>query len=233
MSQRRTLFERIAATSPTLTALAEVWTASAVSALLYCFWKGCDDLLNGHLKSVGGASPNDKNLERSLNALLDPLIQDSMPQESFFYFQHEPPETETMHSDGAKPPTPDFGFRMRANPQRMWPIEAKVLRTDGDLAEYLKEVRSNFLTCRYGPFSTGGAILGYLLKGKPSKVFDNVEKKLKCALSSHPDFLARDHKTSDHQRTVPKGKPYPRDFRCHHLILRVGKGHVGDHREDL
>ncbi len=228
MSQRRTLFERISSKTPELTALGKVWTAAAVSKLLCCVWNGYDELLNGHLKSVGGASPDDRSLERSLNALLDPLVQNKIPPASPFYFQHEPPETETMYSDAAQPPTPDFGFRLREDPQSMWPIEAKVLNSDGDLAEYVGEIKSNFLICRYGPFSPGGAMLGYLLTGKPSKAFKNIERKLGCTLIHHADFPNRDHKTSDHQRIVPNGKPYPKDFRCHHLILGVGESHIAN-----
>ena len=42
-----------------------------------------------------------------------------------------------------------------------------------------------------------------------------------CTLSHHPDFLDREHRTSDHKRTVPAGRNYPCDFRCHHLILEI------------
>ncbi len=226
MGQRRTLFERISPKNATLTAFAEILTAAALSKLLFCFWKACDDLLNGHLKTAGGASTEDKSLDRSLNALLDPLVHDNMPESSPFYFQHEPPEMENLLTDKARPPTPDFGFRLRADPAKMWPIEAKVLSTDRDLGEYIYEIKSNFLSCRYGPFSPGGAMLGYLINGKPSKVFANIEKRLDCTLHSHPDFPARTHKTSDHQRSVPENKPYLKDFHCHHLILGVGKDHI-------
>lgn len=175
---------------------------------------------------VGGASIDDRTLERTLNSLLDPWVQRHMSQESPFYFQHKPDETETLHSDIAQPPEPDFGFRLWADPRQLWAIEAKVLRTDGALADYVDEIKSNFLRCRYSPLVDGGGMLGYLLSGAPSKFYNKLSKKLGCPLVHHPDFPDRNHKTSDHQRTVPQGNAYPVDFRCHHLIFELGPAHI-------
>ena len=103
----------------------------------------------------------------------------------------------------------------------MWPLEAKVLKTDGAVSEYIKEINDNFMTCRYAPFSSEGGMLGYLLSGNPDKAFTNIAKKLPCTLNDHPDFPNRDHKTSDHQRVIPPEKSYPAEFRCHHLLLKI------------
>ncbi|HEY9875811.1 MAG TPA: hypothetical protein V6D12_20435, partial [Candidatus Obscuribacterales bacterium] len=101
--------------------------------------------------------------------------------------------------------------------------EAKILRSDGDVSKYINEITANFLKCRYAPFSSEAGMLGYLLKGLPNKAFTNIEAKVPCHLCDHPQFPNRDHKTSDHKRTVPSGKTYPADFRCHHLILKIAE----------
>ena len=66
----------------------------------------------------------------------------------------------------------------------MWPLEAQVLKTDGAVSEYIKEINDNFMTCRYAPFSSEGGMLGYLLSGNPDKAFTNIAKKLPC--KPHP-----------------------------------------------
>lgn len=225
MTQRRTLYERISPKCPVLTQLGNSWSRGAVSILLEGVWAGYDDLMRNWIRPVGGASSDNRTLERTLNSLLDPWVQRHISKESPFYFQHKPDETETLHSDRAQPPEPDFGFRLWADPRQLWAIEAKVLTTDGALAEYLDEVKDNFLKCRYSPLVDGGAMLGYLLSGVASEFYSRLSKKLGCPLTHHPDFLHRNHKTSDHQRSVPQGKPYPMDFTCHHLILEVGAIH--------
>lgn len=84
-------------------------------------------------------------------------------------------------------------------------------------------VTGNYLTCRYAPFSREAAMLGYLLKGMPEIAFKNIALAVARDLSDHPDFSERNHKTSDHDRTVPTGKKYPVKFRCHYLLLQLIK----------
>jgi hypothetical protein len=146
-----------------------------------------------------------------------------MPKASPFYLLHKPDEFETLARDYAQPPEPDMGFHPYDNERLMWPIEAKVLRTDGAVGEYVNEVTGNFLTCRYAPFSGEGGMLGYLVVGSPNTAFDNIAKGLQCNLLPHPDFQKRNHRTSRHTRTAPRGKKYPRSFVCHHMILAVGR----------
>jgi hypothetical protein len=135
-----------------------------------------------------------------------------------FYIQHSPRERETMKQRG-QPPEYDLAFVLRADERIMWPLEAKVLETDGEVGEYVKDVRNEFLTCRYAPFSSEGAMLAYLLSGDPKKVFNNLTAKIPCRLTAHPVFSGRPHMMSEHQRQVEAGKTYPRDFCCHHLVL--------------
>lgn len=96
-----------------------------------------------------------------------------------------------------------------------------MLSSDGAVAKYIKEINENFITCRYAPLSSEGGMLGYLFSGDPSKAFSNIEAKVPCTLSHHPDFPNRDHKTSEHNRIVPSNKQYPAKFRCHHLLLKI------------
>ncbi|WP_377828410.1 hypothetical protein ACFKHW_32070 [Bradyrhizobium lupini] len=136
-----------------------------------------------------------------------------------FYVQHSPFEHETMAPPPAQPPAYDIAFVVRAEERIMWPIEAKVLETPGAVAAYERDVRQEFLTCRYGPFSEEGAMVGYLLTGLAVDALTAIEKSLGCALNTVPAFASRPHRASSHKRTVPIGKSYPINFRCHHLIL--------------
>jgi hypothetical protein len=128
-------------------------------------------------------------------------------------------ELEMREPSPARPKQYDLAF-VWSNPPNVrivWPIEAKVLRSDGSVTEYVNEVISNYLTCRYAPFSSEAGMLGYLLKGIPETAFNNIAIAVPCILSDHPDFSGHHHKISDHDRTIPEGKTYPAKFRCHHL----------------
>jgi len=224
---RRTLHEAIEPSFPAFRKLAGIWGSDASANFLSYLWQACDALRTTILDQIGGVDKSILSIERSITQLLVPEIRKVMPSASPYDVEHGLYEFESLAGPSAQPPAYDIGFVPRANAhkRRIWPIEAKVLETDCTLSEYVKEVRGNFLTCRYAPFSPEGAMLAYLLAGKPSVVFKNIEKLLDCCLYDYPVFRDRDHKTSDHQRTVPKGKDYPRDFRCHHLVLEVGTGH--------
>jgi hypothetical protein len=87
------------------------------------------------------------------------------------------------------------------------------------VASYIGDVQNQFLTCRYAPFSSSGAMLGYLLSGKPDDVFTSISEKLGCTLRSVAEHAARPNRVSQHKRTVPAGKPYPTEFDCYHIIL--------------
>jgi hypothetical protein len=101
----------------------------------------------------------------------------------------------------------------------MWPIEAKVLTTPKALAAYIRDVREQFLTCRYAPLSASGAMVGYLLSGRGADALQNLEEKLGDRLARPSVHIGRDGASSEHVRAVPEGKPYPSRFRCHHLMM--------------
>src|SRR5260370_19631617 len=136
-----------------------------------------------------------------------------------FYIQHGPFERETMALPPAQPPQYDLAFVLYAEERIMWPLEAKVMETPRTVAEYERDVREQFVTCRYAPFSSAGAMLGYLLSRSASDALHNIQVALACKLESVTGFSSRHHRVSSHYRNVPRDKNYPSDFRCHHLVL--------------
>ncbi|MEM9421523.1 MAG: hypothetical protein AAF986_03300 [Pseudomonadota bacterium] len=136
-----------------------------------------------------------------------------------YYIQHGSFERETMKPPPAQPPEYDLAFVMRADERVMWPIEAKIAETPAQVAKYTNDIENEFLTCRYAPFTASGAMAGYLLSGKSSDFFSNVSTKLGCSLDDVSQFKHRPNRQSDHERKVPKGKPYPKGFRCYHMVM--------------
>lgn len=196
------------------------WKAAGTTVLLELVWKGYDRFCAETLSQVD-CSKDDDDLERDITQLLEPKIREVMTGYEPFYVQHGPYERETRLVGPAQPPQYDIAFILRSNPKIMWPLEAKVLKTHGRVAEYINEIQSNFLTCRYSPFSDEAAMLGYLLSGDSNTVFNNIADRGGWKLSTHAHFLDRDHRTSDHERKIPEGKSYPMHFRCHHLVLQL------------
>ncbi len=157
----------------------------------------------------------------SITQSLERKIRRGMTEDEPFDVQHEVYEFESSKSAQAQPPQYDIAFILRANERIIWPLEAKILSSDGAVAEYIKEIKENFITCKYAPFSSEGGVLGYLISGDPNTAFANIAAKVPCTLSHHPFFPNRNHKTSDHRRTVPLDKQYPIEFRCHHLLFNI------------
>lgn len=181
--------------------------------MLGFIWRGYDQMQSDK-PDVDG-----RDLERSITQMLEPRIARAMSGDEPFYVQHGPFERETMQPPPAQPPQYDIAFTLKADERIMWPMEAKVLETSGAVAEYIKDIHEQLLTCRYAPFSGEGAMLGYLLSGTTGDAFQNISKKTPCELEDHPAFSSRPQKLSRHTRTIPSGKTYPSKFRCHHLML--------------
>jgi len=218
MRERCTMSETIKPVPEEFGQLASKWRSDFSKLLLGWIWAGYDLLKKEILSKVDWDLAKD-DLERETTQLLEIRIRNSMPSFMFCYIQHAPRERETRMPPPAQPPEYDLAFILYSNERIMWPIEAKVLKTDGSISEYVKDIQNEFLTCRYAPFSSEGAMLGYMLSGKSAKVFSKIEKSLSVKLSEHPDFLNRDHRQSSHNRKVPEGKNYPSKFRCHHLMM--------------
>ena len=188
--------------------------------LLEYVWLAYDSVCAGVLSRISVALA-DEDLERSITELLEAEIHSRMTGEEPFLVQHGPYEHETRKPAPAQPPQYDIAFRLRQNPRIMWPLEAKVLRSPNVVGPYVEDVRQEFLTCRYAPFSCEGAMLGYLAEGDPLLAFSAIAAGVPCVLRHVAHFGGRPHRASDHVRMVPAGKPYPASFRCHHLILTL------------
>jgi hypothetical protein len=140
-----------------------------------------------------------------------------------YYVEHHPFEDETQHSPKASPPAPDIAFIWRTNPRATFPFEAKVLKTDGTVSEYVKDLNDNFLQCRYAPFCGEGGMLGYLMSGTPDNALENIGHSLKCKLNLHPRITDHAHALSFHKRTSASCNKSPADFTCHHMIIPMLK----------
>lgn len=193
--------------------LSSVWCKDQSEIMLGFIWRGYDQMQSDKPVVDG------RDLERSITQLLALRIARVMSGDEPFDVQHGPSERETMQPPPAQPPQYDMAFILREEERIMWPMEAKVLETSGAVAEYIKDIHEQFLTCRYAPFSGEGAMLGYLLSGTADDAFQNISKKTPCKLEDHPAFSSRLQKLSSHTRNVPSGKTYPLRFCCHHLML--------------
>jgi hypothetical protein len=121
----------------------------------------------------------------------------------------------------AQPPEYDLAFVLRHNPRICWPVEAKVVATDRTIAAYVTDIRDQYLTCRYAPFSSGGAMLAYMIAGTEATFFDNVAGALACRMDTPSWAGSRPHRFSVHQRNVPMAGRNPRRFECHHLAMPI------------
>jgi hypothetical protein len=189
------------------------WASDQVDVMLGFVWQAYDGMI-ANMPFV-----DNRDLERSITQLLAPRIQDAMSGDEPYYIQHGPFEHETMAAPPAQPPAYDLAFVLRAEERLMWPIEAKVLETPNQTAAYLRDLREEFLKCRYAPFSKAGAMLAYLLTGTAEDALAAIESKVGDPLKPTIKFTDRAHRLSDHERTVPPGKPYPKSFSCHHLVM--------------
>lgn len=225
MLRRRTVSELRYLSPPNLD-VARNWSKDFSANLLRRVWQGYDLLCREVLSQIDLSKAED-DLERNITELLEPRIRRCMSSDEPFYIQHGPCERESRRPAPAQPPQYDMAFILNANERFMWPLEAKVLKSyrKKDLAQYALHIRKQFLTCRYAPFSSEAAMLGYLLSKDSDKVFDNIEALVSCKLYHDHKFLNRPHKISDHKRRVPSEKEdeYPDIFRCHHLILQMTK----------
>lgn len=220
MRRRQTPAEARYPSTAEFAALANAWANDASCRLLEFVWAGYDLLRSEVLQHID-CQQDDRDLERCVTQMLAPRIRRLMDAHAPFYLEHGPYEEETAQPPPAQPPQYDLAFVIYNNPRVMWPLEAKILRTAGAVAPYVHDVNSEFLTCRYSPFSREAAMLGYLVQGPPTVAFASIAASVPCSLGTHTHFTARDHRVSDHIRAVPVGKSYPRKFRCHHLIMML------------
>ena len=229
--RRKTIAEARFPSVPEFRKLLSAWGDDAALVLLQFVWQGYDLLRRDVLDHVDASKANE-DLERSVTQLLEPRVRRSMTGDEPFDVQHGSYEHETRQPPPAQPPAYDLAFVLRANPRVMWPLEAKLVRSTGDVARYVREIKDNFLTCRYAPFSREGAMLGYVLPPDTSSVFNNISRSVPCELEGVPAFADRPHRRSNHTRAVPAGKPYPRSFICHHLLLLLNDSPASQKRKN-
>jgi hypothetical protein len=194
-------------------AFATGWRGDGISKLLGFVWAGYDALRRENPPTL---NPRD---EIGVNSHLESWIHRKMPKNCPFDIQHTPPELSRRRTSSRPPPAPDFGFFPRTDRRVMFPLEAKVLQTEGNLSEYLKALRTRFLQCRYAPHSSEGTMIGYLLSGDDEITFRKLKSKLRTNLEVHPDFLLRPHRVSHHLRKHKRCKNSPATFCCHHLLM--------------
>lgn len=220
MHRRRTLTE-LRYSRPLSLAKLKKWSKDYSTNLLGHVWQAYD-LFRAEVSKVDASKAED-DLERDITMSLERRIRKVMTGDEPYIVQHNPYEEESRRPAPAQPPQYDIAFVMNADERVMWPLEAKVLKSDSVSAvtAYANDINNEFLTCRYAPFSSEGAMVGFLMSGDENVAFKSIEKKVPCKLKAHPDFPKRHHKTSDHRRKVPRGKPYPRNFRCHHLLMKI------------
>lgn len=193
------------------------WRCDGCDRILDLVWQGYDRLAS-QLSEID-LSQSDRDLERQLNLFLCRRIGGVMTGYEPFTVEHGVPEEERASPPPAQSPEYDIAFVLNDNERVMYPLEGKVLKSDGQTFEYISTVEERFLSCKYSPFSSEAAMIGYLLSGNPSIFFGNIELKKGWRLSPHTAFLQRAHSTSDHIREVPLDEHYAINFRCHHMIL--------------
>ena len=218
MLKGHTFTERLYPTPQDFLALTVSWGPDAYLKMVECVWKGYDAF---RLRAVHSLTPSlsDNELERDITQSLAQDISDCVDPFSPFMFQSWYREFASRMNPPAQSPEYDMAFVVRDNRQVCWPIEAKVLRTDRSVAPYVRDLKEEYLKCRYAPFSTEGCMMGFLFKGSAKTFFLNISNAIGVPLTPYISLPSRNHNLSDHVRpccTMGIGT-----FRCHHLVLEM------------
>ena len=198
--------------------LAQRWGDDAIEIMMTASWEGYSDLMKEWLGRIEVAQA-DEELERSISQLLEPCIRRHLSGDEPYLVQHGSYEFATRKPAPAQPPQYDIAFVLLENRKVMWPMEAKVLRTDNGVSRYVRDVREEFMTGRYAPFVNGGAMLGYLFTGSSVMALRNIERALGCSLNGFRHFDPSVHRVSVHNRELERSEFVSGSFRCHHLIM--------------
>jgi hypothetical protein len=220
MTRRPTLCEELWPKDAAFDCL-RAWPRDFAVQLLSRIWQAFDqmrDLIRDRIRDWS----NLEQVERSLTSLHFDQVADLQTGDEPFLPTRETPEFSSRRSAMAMPRSSDFGFKIRGGDLSLiWPIEAKVLRRPDDVAEYLGDLTEKYLGCLVGPYCPEGGLIGYLVEGDPNAAFDAIAAGINQPMASHLSFAERPHRTSDHKRVVPEGKPFSAAFRCHHLIMQL------------
>lgn len=204
--------------TPSYAYIRETWTADAAEKILSRVWSAWLNYRRKCLDSIDVTQAT-LELERCITQDLELEIRLLMDGLEPFTVQHERIETASRRSTRGRSPQYDIAFISTVDPRVMWPLEAKVLRTDRSIRQYVREVKENFLSCRYAPFSFEAGMLGYLIAGSSEIAFENIAKVLTCALEVDERFVPNPHRISQHVRSDAQCPYNPSDFCCHHLIF--------------
>jgi hypothetical protein len=224
LGRGQTIWDKYYGIPPDCDKMMAAWHEGLTDRMLALVWDAYDQLHSEFFPKVDWSEDYD-DLERSICLELERAIQTRMNGFMPVCVQHGPYEHESRsrQKSNAQPPQYDIAFVSRSDPRVMWPLEAKVLKSDDDsavnLGDYAETIIKRFLTCYYAPFSDAGAMLGYLKSGDTETIVKHIADRLGLPLTPLPEFPGRCHCVSDHSRTVPVGKGYPERFRCHHLIM--------------
>lgn len=218
MRRRPTIYERLWPKDSSFNAL-KAWPNDFSKRVLSRVWEGYDRLANEVISRIDDWSDLG-HVERSLTDLHFDKIVELQTGEEPFTPTREVPNTDARKSDKAMAPSNDFGFKIRGGDLSLvWPLEAKVLWNSSDIGGYLRDLNDKYLACRSSPFSMEAGLIGYLVDGDTASTFACIEQGIGLPLGHIADFADRPHRTSNHLRDVPPGKPYPSAFRCHHLLM--------------
>lgn len=192
--------------------------------MLQMVWDAFDDV-TAALSSIDWTQGID-DVERGITEVLETALQRRWRASGGFppfHIRHEAYERESRSAPPARPPQYDIAFILNDDERVMWPLEAKAIADDRDtnanFKDYVDTVNDRFLTGYYAPFSNGGAMIAFLRAGDPSALVTAVAGRLKATFVPSSDFPRRHHSVSTHDRDIPAGKPYQRDFVCHHLVM--------------
>lgn len=217
-----TLHEHRYGPPPGVEELSEIWNEELVKRMIGIVWDAYDHVLSNDWSAIDW-SIDFEDLERTLSEDLAVAIADHTNPYMPVAAVHGPYERESRKKAPAQPPQYDIAFRWRKDPRLFWPLEAKVIRddadTDGNLKDYIETLKDRFLTGRYAPYTASGSMVGYIKKGNPDKVADNIQRRLATPLQTDAAFLSRKHRISEHSRVSPPGKDYPPSFLCYHLLM--------------
>lgn len=197
---------------------AENWAAGESHRLLDWTWQAFDALYANVLSRVDLNQPLDQ-MERDLTSKhfieLNRIWAEETGGECSFVPHHEFPENESAPGGSGRPPASDISFIWYHNQRVSWPIEAKVLKTPGTLAEYLGDT-SKFVNGTAAPFVGEGAQVAYLLSGTTSDFFSKLNVKLTSPLRLVTKFSDRPHRASQHMRASAP------DLLLHHMAMHCG-----------
>jgi hypothetical protein len=220
MRRRPTIHEIVWPKDSTFIAV-KAWPDDFIATLLLRVWTAFDHLASNILSLVQDWSDLE-HLERSLTDLHFDHIVALQSGDDPFLPTREVPVFESRQSSQAMPPSNDFGFKIRGGDLSLvWPLEAKVIGEPLDVGRYVEDLSGKYLACRSSPFSPEAGLIGYKLDDQNEVTFNEIASRLGQQLSVYSPCCKRPHRTSEHHRIVPMGKPYPIQFRCHHLLMNV------------